>query len=419
MFRMAAHAKKPSEETDLLVLGDGPIAHSLSLALRATPLRITIVDTFPQGRERPASGERSLALALSSLRLLQGLGVPLEDGSSGTIRSVRISQQGGKSSVLLDHSLLGVPEACLGKVFPLESLARSLLHAIPESGIFLARKHWGAPERFSWFPDRIEAEWAGHRVAAKLLVVADGGNGRHGRLLGLRRLGWDHNRHAILAQVGHGSPAGETAHEHFLESGPLALLPLAGSQGYSVVWSLLPGEASTILGLSDAGFLRALNARIPPGFPPLTKTGPRFSYPLHFQHFSSDPQSRIIPLGNAAQTLHPLAGQGYNLGLRDAITLAALLREAALAGSDPGASAILSDFQKIRLRDRWETIAFTESMNRLFALGPLPFRWGRAIALHALERTPRIKAALAGRLAGISLPAASTIPDLRVASHVR
>ncbi len=419
MVPMSAHAEKPSEETDLLVLGDGPIAHSLTLALRATPLRISIVDTFPPGRERPFSGERSLALALSSIRLLEEIGVHFDHGASGIIRSVRISQQGSKSTVLLDHSLLGVPEACLGQVVPLGSLARSLLSALPESRPLLRREHWGAPEKFFWFPDRIVAEWAGHRVAAKLLVVADGGNGRHSQLLGLRRLGWDHNRHAILAQVGHGSPAGETAHEHFLESGPLALLPLAGDQGYSLVWSLLPGEASTLLGLNDAGFLRSLNARIPTGFPPLTHTGPRASYPLHFQHFSSDLQSRIIPLGNAAQTLHPLAGQGYNLGLRDAITLAALLREAVHAGSDPGVSSLLSDFQKIRQRDRWETIAFTEGMNRLFAMSPLPFRWGRELALHALERTPRIKASLAARLAGISLPAASRIPDLQVADHVR
>ncbi|MHB1883320.1 MAG: FAD-dependent monooxygenase, partial [Acidithiobacillus sp.] len=133
---------------------------------------------------------------------------------------------------------------------------------------------------------------------------------------------------------------------------------------------------------------------------------------LFFQRLWAEPSQRLALVGNAAQTLHPLAGQGYNLGLRDVLTLGALLREAAQRGDDPGSKSLLSDYARIRRRDRLETIAFTETMNRLFSSPRLPLRLARAAALALLDQIPLGKRELAARLAGIHLPAQSAIPDL-------
>jgi 2-octaprenyl-6-methoxyphenol hydroxylase len=407
-------------DCDLLLLGDGPIAHSLILALAETPLRVCVVDSTPAGREKSSGEEeRTVALALASLRLLRAFDVCLPADASGPIRQVQISQARGLARVQLSHELLAAPEGVVGEVVVLDALRQGLQTRLPPESEQFRRLAWGPVESFAWYPDRVRLGWGQDRqIEAKLLILADGGHGRLQRMLSLQRRGWDHNRYACTARVGSLGNSAGIAYEHFLESGPLAFLPRADGR-FSLVWSLLPSAASRLTAATDSEFLRQLNAQLPPGLAPLREVEGRGLYPLHFQQFTAPPSSRVLPLGNAAQTLHPLAGQGYNLGLRDAVTLAALLREAAGQASDPGAAALLQDFQRIRRQDRLETIAFTEGMNRLFALPPLPWRLGRDLALQAVESSPLLKRRLAARLAGIDLPFNSRIPDLELARHAR
>ncbi|WP_308388193.1 FAD-dependent monooxygenase [Acidithiobacillus sp. AMEEHan] len=408
-------------DCDLLILGDGPIAHSLVLALHGSALRIRVIDTSPQAPLVRTSAapdatapERSVALALASIRLLRNFGVVVPDAVSGRIQQVQISQARSPNRVTLASELLQAQEGVLGRVTPLANLQAALVAQLPSATDNFQRLPWGPVANFSWLPDRVTLAWAnGNRLSARLLVLADGGHGKLQPLLGLQRRGWDHNRYAITARVGPISGPIGTAYEHFLESGPLAFLPRADGI-FSLVWSLLPSTASRLMNSSDAVFLQELHRHLPPGLAGFSQVTGRALYPLHFQQFSAPTSSRILPLGNAAQTLHPLAGQGYNLGLRDAVTLAALLREAAEQGADPGSETLLRDFQRIRRRDRLETIAFTEGMNQLFALPPLPWRLGREIALLGLENNRWLKKRLAARLAGVDLPAASSIPALEV-----
>ncbi|MBU2754109.1 2-octaprenyl-6-methoxyphenyl hydroxylase [Acidithiobacillus sp. CV18-2] len=408
-------------DCDLLILGDGPIAHSLVLALQGSGLHIRVIDTTPpsaltnnRAGQDASAPERSVALALASIRMLQGFGIVISDAVSGRIQQVQISQARSPNRVTLSSELLQAQEGVLGRLVPLTTLQEALVAQLPADSDNFQRLCWGPVADFSWLPDRVTLAWAdGNRLSARLLVLADGGHGKLQPLLGLQRRGWDHNRYACTARVGPLSGPTGTAYEHFLESGPLAFLPRADGI-FSLVWSLLPSAASRLMNSSDAVFLQELHRHLPPGLSGFSQVAGRALYPLHFQQLSAPTSSRILPLGNAAQTLHPLAGQGYNLGLRDAVTLAALLREAATQGADPGSETLLRDFQRIRRRDRAETIAFTEGMNQLFALPPLPWRLGREIALSALEHNRWLKKRLAARLAGVELPAASSIPALEV-----
>ncbi len=399
-----------TQAVQVAILGNGPIARSLALALADTSINLAMLDTFPQQQARPPQPDRTVALALGTRRLLQDLQVALPLQGSAAIRTVQITQQGASGQVKLEAQLLGSPEGILGEVASLDHLGDALETALGRCPN-LVQMTAGPVQDLQWHPDRVTLKWPELRVEAELVVVADGGHGHLQGLAHLQRLGWDHNRHAIVSTVTPREKICSIAYEHFLDSGPLAFLPIGDGQ-FSIVWSLRPEDASRILALPEGPFLEALNRQRPRGIPPLIGSGPRSVHPLFFQRLWAQPQQRMALVGNAAQTIHPLAGQGYNLGLRDVITLAALLRRAAAGAEDMGDAELLSAYARIRRRDRLETIAFTETMNRLFGARLLPLRLVRAAALAALERLPAIKRDLAARLAGIELPAASTIPDL-------
>ncbi len=403
---------------DITILGSGPVAHSLALALGEIALKVLIVDTFPLQQARPVHQDRTVALALGSRRLLSHLGVEMPLSGAAAIETVQITQQGLTGRVRLEHQLLDAPEQRLGEVAGLNTLQAALALPLTRNPS-IQQLAAGPLEALQWFPDRLQLDWPDLRVETALAVVADGGHGGLARLASLQRMGWDHNRHAIVATVTPREPLTGIAFEHFQESGPLAFLPF-GQQQFSIVWSLRPGAASQVMDLHDAAFLEALNRQRPPQLSPLVAASPRSVYPLFFQRLWAQPGQRLALVGNAAQTLHPIAGQGYNLGLRDVITLAALLREAAAAGQDPGSRRLLEDYSRIRRRDRLETIAFTEAMNRLFSNPRFPLRVARAAALALLEQSTLGKRELAARLAGIRLPVGSAIPDLqRAPAHVR
>ena len=397
-----------TQAVQIAILGNGPIARSLALALAGTPINMVMLDTFPPQQARPPQPDRTVALALGTRRLLQDLQVALPLQGSAAIRTVQITQQGAPGQVKLEAQLLGSPEGILGEVASLDHLGDALETALGRC-TNLVQMIAGPVQDLQWHPDRVTLKWPELQVEAELVVVADGGHGHLQSLAHLQRLGWDHNRHAIVSTVTPREKVCGIAYEHFLDSGPLAFLPI-GDGRFSIVWSLRPKDASRILALPEGPFLEALNRQRPRGLPPFIGSGPRSVYPLFFQRLWAQPQQRMALVGNAAQTIHPLAGQGYNLGLRDVITLAALLRRA--GAEDMGDAELLSDYARIRRRDRLETIAFTEAMNRLFGARLLPLRLVRTAALVALERLPAIKRELAARLAGIELPAASTIPDL-------
>lgn len=397
-------------QVDVAILGAGPVGLSLALALADSHLSVALLDTFPAPRAAvPASApERTIALSLGSSRILASLGVAAYLDDAAPITHIQVSQAGLSGVVRLDAGLLG--ESFLGQVVELDRVRAAIAHTLPAS-TNLVQMATGPLQALQQHGDAVTVHSAKGVVRAQLLVGADGGQGGLAPLAGLARLGWDHNRYACIASVKTARAPAGIAYEHFLPSGPLAFLPFTEDR-FSIVWSLTPSEAARLQTLDDAGFLDQLNRHLPPGLGRVVATGPRAQLPLGFQRLLARPDRRLALIGNAAQTLHPVAGQGFNLGLRDAVTLAAMLKAAAERGEDIGGPLLLSRYLASRRWDAVQVIGFTEGLNRLFSSDFLPLQLARAAGLAALERLPGLKRQLAARAAGLALPAASHTPAL-------
>lgn len=392
-------------QTDIAILGAGASGLSLALALADSGLSVALLNG---GLRRPHGPDRSLALSLGSSRILASLGVEIDDGVCTTITQIQISQADARARVQLDSALLG--EAWLGQVLALDNLCTKLEQSLQACTKVSHIDSW-AISALHVSDNILTLENERAIIRTRLLVGADGGQGALGRLAGLYRAGWDHNRYACVATLTPSDAVTGVAYEHFLDSGPLALLPYQKDR-YSLVWSLTPSQAGAMMLLSESDFLQQLNAHLPGGLAPMRGVSPRQFFPLAFQRQQARPEQRLALIGNAAQILHPVAGQGFNLGLRDAITLAALVKAAARRGEDIGSAALLQRFARSRQPDRRNVIAFTEGLNRLFGDGPPPLRWARTAGLALLQQSPWLKRQLAAHAAGLTLPSGSHTPAL-------
>ncbi|MGQ0652367.1 MAG: FAD-dependent monooxygenase [Betaproteobacteria bacterium] len=327
--------------TDVLIRGAGPIGCAAALALRARGLSVALVGEAPPRRE-----SRPLALSDSSRLILERLGVwgALE---ATPIRTIRVSQAGAFGRTTLDADDAGVP--ALGYVIEYGALSEALRRAAGE------------------LP-------AGEGLEARCTVHAEGwaGDAREKR----------YAQDALVARVRTRPGAAGTAFERFTPHGPLALLPLAGD--YALIWSTQPHEAAALAAMPEAGFLARLEGVAGPACGKPTGVAQRSVVPLAMRVRAARVGERAVYIGNAAQTLHPVAGQGLNLGLRDAWELAESLRDAA----DPGDARVLARYAASRRFDAGATIRVTDSLAGVFlGAGRLP-RAARGLALTALDVLP-------------------------------
>lgn len=229
----------------------------------------------------------------------------------------------------------------------------------------------------------------GAPLAARVVVAADGAGSLLRARSGIGALVEDYRQVALVAHVSTDRPAGATAYERFTSTGPLAVLPLVDGR-YTVVWTLAPERAAEVLALEDGAFIEALQRCFGWRIGRLLAVGPRASYPLRLSRAERLCAPRLVLVGNAAQALHPVAGQGFNLGLRDAALLAQLLSDAA----DPGAPAVLETYQQRRLADRRGMIGFTDGLVKLFASEHPVLALARGVGLQIFDLLPGAKQAL-------------------------
>ncbi|MEK8090171.1 FAD-dependent monooxygenase [Thermithiobacillus plumbiphilus] len=392
-------------ECDIAILGDGPAGLSLALALADSGLSVALLDTLPGPRPGSSPPERTLALSLGSTRILEHLGIKIR----GTpISGIQVSQSGTPGTVHLDSALIDAPY--LGIVLELEQLRDSLSEAL-HGRTNLVQIPFGPVQALQQHAHHVSVHGRDSELRARLLVAADGGQGGVAELAGLRRVSWDYNRFACIASVTPDRPPAGIAYEHFLPAGPLAFLPFS-QERFSIVWSLRPSEAAQLDTLSDAAFLDRLNRLAPRKLGRIRATGPRAMLPLAFQRTLGKPDQRLALVGNSAQTLHPVAGQGFNLGLRDGVTLAAMIKAASERGEDIGGPVLLERYLASRQQDRSEIIGLTEGLNRLFSNAILPLKLARGLGLVAMDQVPALKRRLAARAAGLEIPAGSHTPAL-------
>ncbi len=368
---------------DIVIVGAGPVGMTLALALAESPYRILLVDS--RRRAAWAGDPRALALSYGTRQLLESLGA-WNVNAATPIETIHVSQRGGFGRTLIDAADYGIP--ALGYVMRYRDLAATLdariaaVQRLDNSTISEVKAGSAAVEVV------LDCDGEMRRIAARLIVHAEGTPGEDADV----RV-YDYRQHAVVAEVRPFPEHGRRAWERFTPDGPLALLPLG--QDYSVVFTVPPVKAGDLLNLDDDGFLAALRAQFGERIDFIT-SGPRASFPLALRVRQKLSAARQVWIGNAAQSLHPVSGQGFNLGLRDSWELAAALR--AHAGSDAGAAPALASYVRGRRLDRSGSMAFTDGLVRTFSNDLAPLRMARGLSLLTLDLLPPLRHFVARRM---------------------
>lgn len=389
-------------EHDVVIVGGGLIGASLACALAPTGLDIALVEAVPfRSDAQPSYDEKMLSLAPASMRILDGIGVWPAVSARGVtpIEHIHISDRGHPGKVRLSAAEFNIP--ALGYVVPARVIGLSLVERI--EAVDAARLYCPARVTAIETDDdgaSVRLDSREDPVRARLVVLADGTSSAAREMVGIDARTTDYRQTAILCTVTSRAPLVGTAFERFTSSGPLAMLPTTDSR-YGVVWTARDQEVGSILAYTDEEFLDRLQARFGDWLGPLFLPSRRRPYPLKLLEVPEPVQGRAVAVGNAAHTIHPVAGQGFNLGLRDVAVLADVLATHSGYNRDVGRAAVLDHYRDWRRRDVRATTRFTDTLIRVFANDIAPFVAGRNIALTALNHFPPAKRFLVKRTMGL------------------
>lgn len=389
------------EVFDVVVAGGGFVGITLALALARGGARTALIDSAPDGAG--ATPPRPIALAQGSRRILEGLELWREFGAGATpIRAIHVSDRGHFGFTRLKASDYGVD--ALGYVCEAGVIGDAMGRALDGLPEVAALKPAGVRE-VDFLEDRVRIGCADadgpFSLEARLLAAADGGQSLVRRLGGIAARERDWQQSAVTATVKPRLDPCNVAYERFTRSGPLALLPM-GKRRSGLVWTLPHERAGALMALDDASFLRALGETFGTRLGAFKETGPRTRHHLRSVHSRHSVRSRLALAGNAANHLHPVAGQGLNLGLRDAAILAEVVVDAIREGDDPGAMTTLERYADWRRRDQWSTSRFTEGIVRLFSNDSLALALLRDAGLIGLDSFGFLKRPLARHAMGLA-----------------
>jgi 2-octaprenyl-6-methoxyphenol hydroxylase len=392
---------------DVFIAGGGMVGASLAVALAGLDLRVGLAEAVPLGGPgQPSFDRRTVALSRSSQRILGSLG--LWSGlaaEAAPIRRIHVSEQGRFGSTVIDAAREGVP--ALGYVIGNARIGAALwgaLNAASGVALHVPGEVQGVEPAGEYLRVLVRRDGAVRAVPTRLLVVADGARSRLRAALGIEARARPYGQTAIIGTVGLArGRVGDLAFERFTPSGPLALLP-AGPDRYAFVVTRRTEEAAATLALDDAGFIDVLQAAFGSRAGRFAAPSPRVAYPLELVTAAAITAPRAVVIGNAAHGLHPVAGQGYNLGLRDVAALAEVIADDVRrngAAADPGADAVIGQYCDWRRRDQRNVVAFTDGLVRAFGvdaplLGPL-----RGLSLLAFDLLPGAKGLLARETMGL------------------
>ena len=355
-------------EVDLAIVGGGLVGASLALALRATDLRVALIEgVAPDAASQPSFDDRTTALGNGTRRVFESLGVwsAMADEAAPN-RQIHVSDAGRAGFSRLDAREHDID--AFGYVITNRSMGRALNAALAEH-VSLERRMPARCTAVAFGEEGVvlNTEPGEQPLRARLVVAADGANSLVRSAAGLEASVEDYQQVAIVAHVASSRAADGTAYERFTPTGPFAVLPLHNGH-YGIVWTLSPSAAEEVLALSDADYLARLQTAFGWRIGRLLRVGRRQAYPLRLTRAAAVTAERCVLIGNAAQALHPVAGQGFNLGLRDAVTLAELLTDAKRDddGVDIGSAAVLAEFARRRSADREGIIDFTDRLVKLF-----------------------------------------------------
>ncbi len=372
---------------DVAIVGAGPVGGTLALALADADLDVVAFDARAAGTA--VRGDRSLALSHGARLIFERLGVwPRLGAMAGAvtpITTIDISQAGGFGVTRLDAREQGLP--ALGYVVSYVALqgaidaALATTRTVVRFGTPVAQVGGTGEYAMVGLQDA-----AAQPVLARLAVVADGTGTA---VAGVSRERRDYGQTAVIAKVWMDHPHAGVAFERFTPAGPMALLP--EGDHYGLVWTMTPVEADVVMALSDDAFLARVGASFGARVSGFQRMAERRRFPLALEFARPATAARTVLIGNAAQSLHPIAGQGFNLGVRDAFELARVIVEG--PRDRLGDRAMVAAFAARRRVDRLAGMAFTHGLTRMFALDHPAIRWPRGMALAFLDAVPPVKRA--------------------------
>lgn len=391
-----------TERQDVVIAGGGPVGLTLAAALvQAAPgLAVTLVDDRRPGMRDDG---RASAISAGAKRMLEQLGV---------WSAVAAGAQPINDMIVTDSRVRDVVRPVFltfdGVLDDGEPFAHMVPNAILTPALLAAAEAGGAdivaPETVAAFTTgdgAVEVQLgSGKTIRAALLVAADGVRSRLRDLAGVRTLQWEYGQVGLVATVVHERPHNGRAEEHFLPSGPFATLPLTGNRS-SLVWTETKADAERLMAADDATFAAELARRFGHHLGALSVEGKRAAYPLSLRLARDFVRPRFALIGDAAHSIHPLAGQGLNLGLRDVAALAETIVEGRRLGLDIGALDVLERYQAWRRFDTLEMGAITDGLNRLFSNDSRILRGVRDLGLGLVDRVPFLKRAMISQAAGI------------------
>ncbi|MEL0168506.1 MAG: 2-octaprenyl-6-methoxyphenyl hydroxylase [Pseudomonadaceae bacterium] len=388
------------------IVGGGMVGASLALALQPHAARcgwrINLIEAQPpaSGQVQPSFDARSTALSHGSRLLFDQLGIWGALASHvEPIRQIHVSDRGHPGVTRLSAEKERVP--ALGYVVENAVLGQVLLATLDPAVVRWqapARVVRAEPARSGWLM-QVEEHGQVHEQATDLLVVADGGRSGLLEQLGIHRQVRPYGQTAIIANITSSQGHDGVAYERFTRSGPLALLPMSGRRS-ALVWTQPEAQADAVMALSDAAFLEALQDAFGFRMGALKRVGARHAYPLSLIEAEEQVRSGLVVLGNAAHSLHPIAGQGFNLSLRDAMALAETLVDAG-ADQSPGELALLNGYLSRQQQDQQQTIAMSDWLTRLFSNRRPVLAAGRNLGLLGMDIVAPLKSVFARQAMGL------------------
>jgi 2-octaprenyl-6-methoxyphenol hydroxylase len=396
-------------DADVLITGGGMVGLTLALALADAGLTVIVIDSLPAAeREAAAYDGRSSAIAEGSRRVLDGIGVWSGMAPEACpILDIRVSDArvGRPASLLFlhyDHRTLeaagpgkgrGTP-APMGYIVENRAIRRVLLAAVAaRRGV----RHLAPAQAVGVTHEGGRARIAladGSSLTGRIVIAADGRGSPMRQAAGIRLTEWEYPQSGIVCTIGHELAHENVAHEHFLPSGPFAVLPMTDDENghrSSIVWTEKRELVPSIMALSPEAFAAEMQRRFGDSLGRLRLLGRRWAHPLKLQHATRYIDDRLALVGDAAHAIHPIAGQGLNLGLRDVAALAETLVDAYRLGLDIGVGEPLDRYERWRRFDNLTLMAATDLLNRLFSNDIAPLRLARDVGLGLVNRMPPLK----------------------------
>jgi 2-octaprenyl-6-methoxyphenol hydroxylase len=393
---------------DILIAGGSftGLALALALAKSDSGLRLTVIDRTPPDLARAAESDgRASALSRASVQLLDALGV-WDDVAPLSQPIVEIDISDSPLNTLVRPRLLHFDS----EVPPGEPAAHMVENHVLRTALLKAANETNgleflAPETVAGY-DAGQAGVAvrtrsGETIEANLLVAADGRGSALRKAAGIKTIGWSYPQTGIVATVAHEKPHGGKAVQHFLPAGPFAILPLTGNRS-SLVWTEETGKARAFVQGGDEDFLAELRPRFGMQLGELSLAGPRGAFPLNLHIARRFVAERLVLVGDSAHGVHPLAGQGLNIGLRDVAALAQVVAEARRIGLEPGSAQVLQRYERWRRFDSAFSGLAMDALNRLFSNDNAPLRTIRSVGLGLVDRAPSLKRFFVREAAGMT-----------------